>query len=188
MIDSPFFFYFNGFALKYFWLDVLAIFLAKFLPYVLVFFLLVFLIKDFKKYWKMPVEALLAGVLGNLVLVSMLRILFQRPRPFIKNSVNLLLTHSQTFSFPSGHATLFFGLSTIVYCYNKKIGIFFFLASFLIALARVFTGLHWPLDILGGAMLGVLCGFLVHYLSPHLFRMSHLNGWGRRSQYPLDEI
>ena len=44
---------------------------------------------------------------------------------------------------------------------NKKAGIFFFLASFLIGLARVFSGIHWPSDILVGALVGILSAYLL---------------------------
>jgi undecaprenyl-diphosphatase len=47
-----------------------------------------------------------------------------------------------------------------VYFYNKKISIWFFVAAFLIGLARVFTGVHYPLDILGGAVIGIFVGWL----------------------------
>jgi len=95
------------------------------------------------------------------VIVELIRWIWQRPRPFVQNNVNLLLTHNAS-AFPSGHAAFFFAVSTIVYFYNKKAGILFFIASFLICLARVFSGIHWPLDILAGAIVGVLSGWVVH--------------------------
>lgn len=163
----------NQFALKYFWLDIFGIYFAEYFEYVLVFFLLLFLLK-FKKYWKMVLESIISAVLARFVIVQFIRWLWQRPRPFVENNVNLLLTHNAA-SFPSGHAAFFFALSTIVFLYFKKIyprpkfwwgvGILFYLGSFLICLARIFTGIHWPSDILVGAGIGVLSGCLIFKFS-----------------------
>jgi len=59
-------------------------------------------------------------------------------------------------SFPSDHATVFFGLATTVFLVNRKLGqISFILASGLI-IARVYNGYHYPTDVIGGAALGIL--------------------------------
>ncbi len=151
----------NQFALKWFWLDVLAIFLAEYLGYILLLSLLLFLAIRFRKYFKMVIEAIISAILARFVIVELIRWIWQRPRPFVQNNVNLLLTHNAA-SFPSGHAAFFFALSTIVYFYNKKAGIFFFIASFLICLARIFAGIHWPTDILFGAIIGILSGLIIY--------------------------
>jgi len=163
-MDASLFNLINQFALTWFWLDVLAIFLAEYFGYVLLFSLLLFLAIGFRKYFKMIIEAIISAILARFVIVELIRWIWQRPRPFVENNVNLLLSHNSA-SFPSGHAAFFFAVSTIVYLYNKKAGILFFLSSFLICLARVFTGIHWPLDIFAGAVVGVLSGYLIHKIS-----------------------
>lgn len=163
-MDASIFNLINQFALTWFWLDVLAIFLAEYFGYALLFSLLLFLAIKFRKYFKMIIEVIISAILARFVIVELIRWIWQRPRPFVENNVNLLLTHNAS-AFPSGHAALFFAVSTIVYFYNKKAGIFFFIASFLICLARVFTGIHWPLDILAGAVVGVFSGYLIHKIS-----------------------
>jgi len=161
MMDLYLFNLINQFALKWLWLDTLSIFFADYFEYVLVGCLFLFLAVAFRKYLKMVIQAFLSAVLARFVIVNFIRWLWQRPRPFIDNHVNLLLTHN-SFSFPSGHAAFFFALSTIVYLYDKKAGILFFIASFLICLARVFVGIHWPSDVLAGAIVGVFSGWLIH--------------------------
>ena len=150
----------NQFALKWFWLDVLAIFLAEHLQYVLLFSLLLFLAVGFRKYFRMVVEIVVSAVFARFVIVELIRWIWQRPRPFVYNNVNSLLIHDAP-AFPSGHAALFFAVSTIVYLYNKKAGILFFIASFLISLARVFSGIHWPADILAGALVGIFSAWII---------------------------
>ena len=151
----------NSFAGKNIYLDSLGVFFAKYLGYILVFFLFSFLFKNFIKYWPVVIKALGTAVLSRFVIAELIRFFWHRPRPFIENNVNLLLDHSASPSFPSGHAAFFFALSTVVYFYNKKAGILFLVASFLISISRVFCGIHWPSDILAGALIGVFSGWLV---------------------------
>ena len=151
----------NSWAGQYSWLDNLGVFFAKYLGYVLIFFLLLFLIKNFKKYWPMVVKSFGAAILARLVIVNIIRFFYYRPRPFIANQVNLLLSDEPTGSFPSGHAAFYFAISTIVFLFNKKAGTFFLIASFLISIARVFSGIHWPSDILTGALIGIFSGWLI---------------------------
>jgi len=158
----------NQFALKWLWFDTLAIFFAQYFEYILILCLLLFLLKNFKKYWPVIIQAFGAAILARLFIVNFIRWLWPRPRPFIENNVNLLLFHNAA-SFPSGHAAFYFAISTVVYFYNKKAGIGFFLASFLISISRVFCGIHWPSDILAGAVIGILSGWLIILFSRKIF-------------------
>lgn len=142
-------------------LDSLGIFFAEYLIYILVGVALLL----FRKNLKRAVFAGLAAVLAKFGIVELIRIFWSRTRPFIENNVNLLIEKASDPSFPSGHASASFALSYVVYYYNKKAGIFFFVASFLIAITRVFVGVHWPLDIVGGAVVGVFSGWLVIKIS-----------------------
>ena len=67
------------------------------------------------------------------------------------------------YSFPSGHAAFYFALSMGVYLYNKKLGAAFFVVSVLMGIARIFAGVHWPADILGGALVGIVTALLVNF-------------------------
>jgi len=171
MLDYSIFQQINKLAGKWVILDALGIFFAKYFGYFLIFFLLLFLLRNFKKYWPMVIKGFLAAILARLGFAELIRFFWNRPRPFIGNHINLLLSHSASSSFPSGHAAFFFALSTVVLLYNKKVyplpkfwwgaGLLFFLASFLISISRVFVGIHWPSDILAGAAIGIFSGWLI---------------------------
>jgi len=166
MIDFYLFEQINQFAGKWTCLDNLGIFLAEYSGYFLILLLLSFLfLKNKKKYSIMIFEAFVAGILARLVITNIIRSICFRPRPFITHQVNLLLEHSAEGSFPSGHAAFFFALSTIVYFFNKKAGIFFFASSFLMGIARVFVGIHYPRDILAGVFVGVFSAWLINKYS-----------------------
>lgn len=151
----------NGLAGKCPIFDYLGMFFAEYAGYVLIFVLFLSLIKNFKGCFKMAAGALAAAILARFGLVTLIRIIVPRSRPFVENSVNLLLNHETSSSFPSGHAAAFFAVSAVVYYFNKKLGTAFFIVSFLISIFRVFCGVHWPSDILAGAIIGLFSGWLI---------------------------
>lgn len=170
MIDYFIFQKINGLAGKSVCLDSLAIFFSEYLGYFLVAILFLFLLKNSKKYWPMVAKGLISAVLARFGFTELIRLFWDRPRPFVENNVNLLLSHATTSSFPSGHAAFYFALSTIVYFYNKKAGILFLFASFLISISRVFVGVHWPSDILVGAIVGIFSGWLINLIFSKFFK------------------
>lgn len=164
-VDIVLFQYINNFAGRYLWLDAVGIFFAKYAEYVLVGSLATFLVINTKKYWPMVWQGSVSAIFSRFVITEIIRWLWLRPRPFIENEVNLLIEKVNEASFPSGHAAFYFALSTVVFFYNKKTGLLFFLASLLITIYRVFVGVHWPSDILAGALIGMFSGVGVFFLS-----------------------
>ena len=159
----------NEFAFKWFWLDVLAIFFAKYFEYFLIISVLLFLVMHFKNYWKIIIQAILAAILSRFFITEIIYQFFPRSRPFVELPVNLLLNHSPTASFPSGHAAFYFAIATVIFRYNKKAGILFFAGSFLISISRIFVGLHWLSDVLGGFLIGIISGLIITFLFPKVF-------------------
>jgi len=150
----------NGLTGRWTCLDALGVFFAAYFWY----FLVGLAILIFWKKWRI-IFSVFTSIILTEALVESMKFLWQRPRPFAENNINLLLGRLGGFSFPSGHAATTFALSFIVYHYNKKAGVVFFFASFLISIARVFVGVHWPSDVLGGAIVGIFSGWLVIKLS-----------------------
>ena len=67
-------------------------------------------------------------------------------------------------SFPSGHCAAIFGVATIVsFLYRRLTGLMFLL-GFIVMLSRIYVGVHFPLDTVGGAVIGTLTGFVVFKL------------------------
>ncbi|MBI2042680.1 MAG: phosphatase PAP2 family protein [Candidatus Nealsonbacteria bacterium] len=151
----------NDLAGKNGFLDSTGIFFAQYFGYALAILAIVL----FWRKRKIIFQAFLAAVLARFAFVELVRWLWPIARPFIENNGTLLVNHAVSSSFPSGHAAFFFGLATVIFFYSKKIGALFIGASFLIAISRVFVGVHWPADILAGASMGILSACLVLIIS-----------------------
>ena len=77
------------------------------------------------------------------------------PRPCnALSDVRLLVGCTKSFSFPSGHATNAFAVATYLsYNYRRYFPCFFFMAV-IIAYSRIYVGVHYPLDVASGALVG----------------------------------
>ncbi len=69
-------------------------------------------------------------------------------------------------AFPSGHAAIFFALAAVAYLINRRWGIYLFIGAVINALARVAVGVHWPIDVVGGAFLGIVVVLVLQRLLP----------------------
>lgn len=147
-------------------LDMLGIFFAAYVPFFLVVGLLVSLIfiKDWRLRLFILIEALLAVLLGFGIVGGAIEGTYSHPRPFAALGFEPLIGGPESNSFPSRHAAFLFSLVPLVCVTNKKFGWWFAALSTLNGLARVFVGVHWPLDIIGGALVGAGSGYLIHVL------------------------
>ena len=139
-----------------------VIFSAKYLGYIL---LAVFAALFFRnRNRNFLFISLISALVSRLIFTEIIRFFYFRPRPFVDQGISPLFEHAQTSSFPSGHAAFFFALSAGVYSFNKKAGLWFFTLSAAISLARVFAGVHYLTDVLGGLAVGIFSFWLVKYL------------------------
>lgn len=168
----------NDLVGKSVFLDKLGFFLADTLGYILVFIAVVWLLKKllnirkefpiWADFWRVArvLLATLASslILSRVIITEAIRYFYHLPRPFISHNIITLINHSDSWSFPSGHMTLFFALSAVIYCYNRKLGWLFLISSAIMGVARIFCGVHYPLDIIGGAVIGIVSTWIVYKL------------------------
>ncbi len=172
-LDIKLLYFFNNFADKSHLLDWFIVFLAEFLQYILGIVFLIFLYFSIyqkrEKFYILGVTAL-STIIARLGITEIIRFLTKRPRPFLLHSLNKLLTngwfYSDTeWSFPSGHSAFFFAMAMVIYLYNRKWGAWFFIAAILMNISRIVAGVHYPSDILGGAIVGIVIGYLTSRLA-----------------------
>lgn len=121
-------------------------------------------------FWSGPREkatalrVTVAGLIGWLVVNNIIGQFFFRTRPSLSAAKELLF-HLPDKSFPSDHATLgftlAFGFSLAGY---RKIGTFFLILTLSFSTLRVFTGLHFTTDVLGGLIVGFVMAWMGQWL------------------------
>lgn len=87
--------------------------------------------------------------------------LYLRDRPYVHHPAHLLLPYSPDPSFPSDHAAGGFSIATGVLLGRTLPGIALLIFAAILAISRVYVGIHYPSDILGGAVVGIFGAFIV---------------------------
>jgi undecaprenyl-diphosphatase len=111
----------------------------------------------------------LSGILALILNLVIANIWF-RPRPFVtlpKGTFTQLIPHSVDASFPSDHASGSFGFAAG--SWNKApfwVRWSFTLLAFLVAIARVYSGVHWPTDVLASVVIGVASSKIIWLINP----------------------
>lgn len=121
----------------------------------------------FNKTRPAAVTALFSILICFILTNLMLKPLVARPRPYsMIPELNLLAARESDFSFPSGHTTVSFAAALIYYrLLPKKMGIPAVVLASLVALSRLYVGVHYPTDVLGG-FLSAMIGSMIAY---HIF-------------------
>jgi len=146
-------------------LDVLFVFLSKYLAYIVCIAVAVFLIahKDIRERFYMFFFIALSLIFSRGIITEVIRYFYLKQRPFESLGFTPLLQES-SHSFPSGHATFFFALAFALWLFDKKWGKWVFVFAIVNGIARIIAGVHWPLDIIGGCIVGGVSVYLVYLL------------------------
>jgi len=148
------------------------VFLAVNFPYIVIILAGVFLLMHHEVFkaespWQVLMqkkkEILKVFFSGALawILAYFLKFLFSADRPFDLFAQVRSLIPESGHAFPSGHASFFFALAFSIFFYHKKAGYVFLFFALLISVARIAAGVHFPIDILGGFVLGAIVAYLV---------------------------
>ena len=115
-----------------------------------------------KRGWIAVILLIVGITLSDQICNSLIKPLVGRIRPcHVLENVHLLINCTRSFSFPSSHATnIFTGTIILSFIYRKlRIALLFIATT--VAYSRVYVGVHYPLDVLGGIVLGILCAMII---------------------------
>lgn len=108
--------------------------------------------------WISLASLLLATAMGE----GLIKHIIERPRPYsVYPDVKMFIDHSTPYSFPSGHTTSTFAVSTVLARFYKKYAIPIWAFAFTMAFSRLYLFMHFPTDVIAGMFLGIACAFIV---------------------------
>ncbi len=183
-IDQQLFLYLNGIHSPA-W-DTIMFYISDKFIWVPFYLLLVgFIIYKFKKKAVVTIVfAILLITLIDQLAVHLFKEVFERLRPChnpeISHLVHLVKDHcGGKYGFVSNHAANTFGLAmfTTFLFRNARYTFFIFLWASIVSYSRIYLGVHYPGDVLGGAVFGILLGYLIFYLYRQLLGWLGRN-WG----------
>ena len=111
-----------------------------------------------RKTRRIGVACAISMVIGLVVTNVVIKNWAARIRPYdLYQDLELIIGKQKDFSFPSGHATNSFACAWVIFrLAPKKYGVPALVLAILIALSRLYVGVHYPTDILAGAAIGIL--------------------------------
>ena len=94
-----------------------------------------------------------------------LKLLIARPRPYATiDGLSILVKPLSSYSFPSGHANSSFAAALALTLIFHRKGALFYILAFIIAFSRCYVGVHYPSDVVGGALVGTLVSLAVYLI------------------------
>ena len=152
-------------------LDWIMIFFTKLGEYGMIWVLIAILLFCFQKYRRygalMLVSLLATFLIGEIGLKN----LIMRERPFVADpTVQQLISLPSGSSFPSGHTASSFTAAWILWKANRKIGAAGLALAVCIGFSRLYLFVHYPTDVLGGAILGTTCAQCIYFLDKRYVR------------------
>lgn len=116
-------------------------------------------------------------ILSDQLNSSFLKNIFARPRPChliegttIIENVRLLVACGSGYSFPSSHAVNSFAIATIFTAHYNKYWWIFGIYATVVSFSRIYVGVHFPFDVVAGAIVGILCSLFVYILWLYVFK------------------
>ncbi|QYR19522.1 undecaprenyl-diphosphatase [Paenibacillus sp. sptzw28] len=160
----------NNLAGRMPWLDAVMRFFASDGSYLFYAGIIVYWFSRTSDCRRMVGEALVSAcaAFGIGVVLSHL---FYRDRPFVVHHVTQLIGHPANASFPSDHAIGAFVIATSIYMFRRRDGLIWLLIAACIAFSRVWTGVHYPLDVIAGAIIGIGSAAGIHGLFHRSFQV-----------------
>ncbi|MBQ9867400.1 MAG: phosphatase PAP2 family protein [Lachnospiraceae bacterium] len=144
------------------WLDPIVIFITHLGKAGIAWILLILVLLLFKKTRRVGLACGVALVLNVILCNGIIKPLVARPRPYdLYQHIVCIVKPQWDYSFPSGHTAASFSVSSVLpyMKMKKRYSIPALVLALLIALSRIYVCVHYPTDVICGAVLGGMAGF-----------------------------
>lgn len=139
-----------------FWiLDQLMIFGATYLIYV-VFLIVLFLALKGRINEKKAALLILLGIPIAVLLIKTIHLFYFESRPFVAYNFTPIVSETTDAAFPSRHATISAVIAFSYLYFKSKWSLLFLFLMLWIGLSRIWVGVHYPLDVIGGFLTGII--------------------------------
>ena len=153
-------------------LDDMMVLLTRLADDGIVWIVLAIALICYKPTRKMGISVGVALLLGLLVGNLGLKNLFARPRPYTVNpDVSMLIDKLNSYSFPSGHTRCCFESGMAMYLCDKRWGKAAFVLGGFIGFSRMYLYMHYPTDVIGGLVLGLINGLIAFFIVDKIYKL-----------------
>ncbi|EOO19234.1 undecaprenyl-diphosphatase [Bacillus cereus] len=158
----------NNLGKQYSSLNSTMVFLAEYMVYFLGLIIIAYWFTQSRKNKMMIIQAIVAFVTAEIIgkLAGNLHLNYQ---PFsVLPNVNKLVDHAVDNSFPSDHTILFFSICFSFWLVRKKARWLWLVLAFCVAISRIWVGVHYPFDVITGALIGIISALFSYWLTPKI--------------------
>lgn len=166
----------NGLAYKSILMDKMMIGISNYLPYVFMATLVCMYLYGFYKESKVLRRTaidIVTMTIIDMLLSFVIGYIYPEARPFVGHNVNQLIQHVPNSSFPSNHALGTMAIALGLIAPYRTCGIVFACLAIVVGVSRVYVGVHYPIDILGGFALALLINACYRNLWQHKVRKAY---------------
>ncbi len=142
--------------------DQIIIFCAQYLPFLILGIAVIFFARLEKSRQVSAVILFLVSSGIAFVADKVLNRLIESPRPFMVSDIAPLFPHSADNGFPSEHVLFALIIASVVFAYNRKLGVILVILGLIVGSARVIANVHHPIDIIGGIVIALFSIFCAH--------------------------
>ena len=159
---------FNDLGKEVMFLNPIMIFFAKYMKYFLLFGIVMYWFTRKRENRIMIISSMFAFVVAE-VFGAIAGAIHSNNQPFAElSNVNQLIGHAIDNSFPSDHAIEFFSICITFLLFKKNLRYVWLAIAILVSFSRIWVGVHYPADILVGAILGIIGAALCYWIIPQL--------------------